>query len=165
MIFRAFLIALLFISHCLTNSSVVAQIYHGGDKKSFFVRIKASIGQSERWNVYDKRIYKSRDGRLVEFYAEFFEGSSEKATVYIDELRLKWKTCSEYEDVINVRDQKVGKRTICEMDTSKKAGKAIIYTYNDILVMISGDSLMTLKIFESETCGRSKRVAGVPCKY
>lgn len=158
---------MLFIFAGLWVSTPVAfaQVQYNGDEKSYFVRVSASIRNSERRNIVDLRNYKSKEGGIVRFRAEFFRRSPEELPAYFDDLISTWTTCSDYEDVIGAQDQKVGKRTICESDSEVGNDKAIIYTYEDILIIISGDSLPTLKRFESETCVRSKLIPGVPCKY
>jgi len=127
-----------------------------------FKRVRTSIVESERKNVVDERIYRSSIGLLVEYYAELCD-TSERAKSALEAETSKWN-CGGYEDVLDVKGRKVGKRTICNL--GKTSGQsAIVFTYNDILTIISGSSVETLKKFESETCVRSKTIPGVPCKY
>jgi hypothetical protein len=93
------------VQHTLSQTSDI-------DEKIVFTITSASIVQSARKNVVDKRRYESQDGIAVEFYSEIFRDSPEIASKYIDVVRDRWTDCSKYEPVLNPKNSLVGKRTI-----------------------------------------------------
>lgn len=172
---------LLLITFCLaqlfSNESLQIKPFSGGfvygqsqtlpqnleSDETNFELVKTRIMESAGGNVVDKRIYKSSNGKIVEFWAEICKTSSE-ANKLLSQMKSEWNKCSNEEDVINPKDKKVGKRIVCEISAKQKK-YAIIYSYNDILTMISGTSLEHVKKFETQTCVRSKNISGIPCKY
>ncbi len=145
------------------TGTVDAQTKRPSHNLHTFELIRTAIHENKRGNVVDMRIYRASDGSNVSCDAELC-GTPERSNQALEEVISKWKSCENFEDVIDVKDRIAGKRAICETGVAQ-APNAIVYSYGGGLMVISGESLDTLRGFESQTCVRSKLVAGVPCKY
>lgn len=135
------------------------------DGKRMFKLVKTAVLESSRRNTIDARIYQSKDGKNIDYTAEIFLRLPNEISAVFDKLQQDLFDCTDSEDVISVKNAVVGRRTICKSSKATNSPMSIIFTYDDILVTISGGSLEMLKTFESETCVRSKTIVGITCKY